>query len=200
MAVSIEDIKKLKELTGVGLGDAKQALIEAEGDFDKALEAMRKKGLTKAEKKGDRETRAGIVDSYVHSDRIGVVVEVNCETDFVARLPEFKEFAHQIAMQIAAMSPQYVTTEDIPTDIYEAKRKELMESDALKGKPADIAEKIVDGQLKKHFAELVLSEQTFVLDDSKTVGDRIKEQIAKSGENIRISQFKRIELGVTENN
>lgn len=198
MAITVEDIKKLKELTGIGLTDAKAALVEADGDFDKALEAMRKKGLTKAEKKGDRETREGLIDSYVHSGRIGVVVEVNCETDFVARLPEFKEFAHQIAMQIAAMAPKYSTMEDIPAEAYDAKKKELLESDALKGKPAEMADKIVEGQLKKHFAEQVLSEQAFVLDDSKTVGEHIKEQIAKSGENIRISQFKRIELGVNE--
>lgn len=198
MAITVDDIKKLKELTGIGLTDAKAALVDADGDFDKALEALRKKGLTKAEKKGDRETREGLIDSYVHSDRIGVVVEVNCETDFVARLPEFKEFAHQMAMQIAAMAPQYPTMEDIPADVYEAKKKELLESDSLKGKPAEMADKIVEGQLKKHFAEQVLAEQAFVLDDSKTVGERIKEQIAKSGENIRISQFKRIELGVNE--
>lgn len=198
MSVSIEDIKKLKELTGVGLTDAKVALIEANGDFDKALEAMRKKGLTKAEKKGDRETREGLVDSYVHSGRIGVVVEVNCETDFVARLPEFKEFAHQIAMQIAAMNPSYSTMEDIPAEVMDAKKKELLESEDLKKKPESMREQIVEGQLKKHFADQVLSEQAFVLDDSKTVGERIKEQIAKSGENIRVSQFKRIELGVTE--
>lgn len=198
MGVTIEDIKKLKELTGVGLTDAKQALVEAGGDFDKALEAMRKKGMTKAEKKGDRETREGIIESYVHSNRIGVVVEVNCETDFVARLPEFKEFAHQIAMQIAAMSPKYATMEDIPADDMNAKKTELLESDALKGKPAEMADKIVEGQLKKHFSEQVLMEQAYVLDDSMTVADRVKEQIAKSGENIRISQFKRIELGVNE--
>lgn len=198
MAITVDDIKKLKELTGIGLTDAKKALVEADGNFDKALEALRKKGLTKAEKKGDRETREGIIDSYVHSGRIGVVVEVNCETDFVARLPEFKEFAHQIAMQIAAMAPKYSTMEDIPAEDYEAKKKELLESDALKSKPADMADKIVEGQLKKHFAEQVLAEQAFVLDDSKTVGERIKEQIAISGENIRISQFKRIELGVNE--
>ena len=198
MAVSIEDIKKLKELTGVGLTDAKQALVDADGDFDKALEAMRKKGLTKAEKKGDRETREGLIESYVHSNRIGVVVEVNCETDFVARLPEFKEFAHQIAMQIAAMSPRYSTVEDIPAEEYEAKKAELMAADSLASKPEDIRAQIVDGQLKKHFAEFVLMEQAYVLDDSMTVADRVKEQIAKSGENIRISQFKRIELGVNE--
>ena len=198
MGVTIEDIKKLKELTGVGLTDAKQALVAADGNFDKALEEMRKQGLTKAEKKGDRDTREGLIESYVHSNRIGVVVEVNCETDFVARLPEFKEFAHQIAMQIAAMSPKYSTMEDIPADVYEAKKQELLASDDLQEKPENMREQIVEGQLKKHFAEQVLSEQTFVLDDTKTVGDRIKEQIALSGENIRVSQFKRIELGVTE--
>lgn len=198
MAISVEDIKKLKELTGVGLTDAKQALVDAEGDFDKALEAMRKKGITKAEKKGDRETREGIIDSYVHSDRIGVIVEVNCETDFVARLPEFREFAHQMAMQIAAMNPKYPTLDDVPPAVYEAKKAELMASDALSGKPSDIAEKIVEGQLKKYFAEQVLTEQAYVLDDSMTVGDRIKQQIAMNNENIRVSQFKRIELGVSE--
>lgn len=198
MGVTIEDIKKLKELTGVGLTDAKKALVEADGNFDKALEEMRKKGLTKAEKKGDRETREGLIESYVHSNRIGVVVEVNCETDFVARLPEFKELAHQVAMQIAAMSPQYVSEADIPQDEYEAKRQELLASDSLKSKPAEMADKIVEGQLKKHFAEQVLMSQAYIFDDKLTVEDRIKEQIAKSGENIRVAQFKRIELGVTE--
>ena len=198
MSISIEDIKKLKEITGLGLSDSKKALVEADGDFDKALEALRKKGLTKAEKKGDRETREGLIESYVHSNRIGVVVEVNCETDFVARLPEFKEFAHQIAMQIAAMSPKYPTLEDVPSEVYEAKKTELLASDALKGKPAEMAEKIVEGQLKKHFSEQVLAEQAYILDDSKTIGGLIKEEIARRGENIRVSQFKRIELGVTE--
>ena len=198
MGISVDDIKKLRDLTGVGLTDAKKALTEAEGDFDKALEEMRKKGLTRAEKKGDREARMGLVDSYVHDGRIGVVIEVNCETDFVARLPEFREFAHQIAMQIAAMNPSYSTMEDIPADVLEAKKQELLASVGLKSKPENMREQIVDGQLKKHFAEQVLAEQAFVLDDTKTVGERIKEQIALSGENIRISQFKRIELGVTE--
>lgn len=196
MGVSIEDIKKLKELTGVGLGDAKQALVDADGDFDKALEEMRKKGLTKAEKKGDRETREGIIDSYVHSNRIGVVVEVNCETDFVARLDDFKELAHQMAMQIAAMAPEYVSEEDIPAEEVARVKAELLASEDLQKKPEEMREKIVEGQLKKHFAEKVLLSQTYILDDSMTVEGRIKEQIAKSGENIRVSQFKRIELGV----
>lgn len=198
MGVSVEDIKKLKELTGVGLGDAKTALVEADGDFDKALEAMRKKGLTKAEKKGDRETREGIIDSYVHSNRIGVVIEVNCETDFVARLDDFKELAHQLAMQVAAMAPQYVSEADIPAEEYDRVKAELLASEDLQKKPENMREQIVEGQLKKHFADKVLMSQAYILDDSMTVEDRIKQQIAKSGENIRVSQFKRIELGVTE--
>jgi elongation factor Ts len=198
MGVSIEDIKKLKELTGVGLTDAKGALVEADGDFDKALEAMRKKGLTRAEKKGDREAREGIIDSYVHSGRIGVVVEVNCETDFVARLDAFKKMAHEIAMQIAAMSPQYVSEADIPAEEIERFRNEAKERIQAEGKPAEIAEKIVDGQVKKHFAEKVLLSQAFILDDKKTVEEYVKENIATLGENVVIRQFKRIELGVTE--
>jgi elongation factor Ts len=198
MGVTIEDIRKLKELTGVGLTDAKQALVEASGDFDKALEAMRKKGLTKAEKKGDREARAGVIDSYVHDGRIGVVLELNCETDFVARLDDFKTLAHQLAMQVAAMSPVYANEADIPAEDKERVKQEALESDALKGKPADIAEKIVEGQVKKHFGEKVLTSQQYILDDSKTVEQYIKENIAKLGENIVVGQFKRIELGVTE--
>lgn len=198
MGVSIDDIKKLKELTGVGLTDAKGALVEADGDFDKALEAMRKKGLTKAEKKGDREAREGLIDSYVHSGRIGVIVEVNCETDFVARLDSFKEVAHEIALQIAAMSPQYITEEDIPAEEVARVRAEAEERVIAEGKPAEIAAKIVDGQVKKHFAEKVLYTQTFIKDEKQTVADFIKENIAKHGENIVVRQFKRIELGVND--
>ncbi|MDO5343792.1 MAG: translation elongation factor Ts [Candidatus Saccharibacteria bacterium] len=198
MGVSVDDIKKLRELTGVGLTDAKQALVEADGDFDKALEAMRKKGLTKAEKKGDREAREGLIESYVHSGRIGVIVEVNCETDFVARLDDFKTLAHEIAMQIAAMNPTYASEADIPTEEMERVKAELLNSDALKDKPADMQEKIVEGQLKKHFAEQVLLNQAYILDDSKTVEQHIKEAIAKLGENIVVRQFRRIELGVSE--
>lgn len=196
MTISIEDIKKLKELTGVGLTDAKGALVEAEGDFDKALEAMRKKGLTRAEKKGDREAREGVIDSYVHDGRIGVIVEVNCETDFVARLDDFKKVAHEIAMQIAAMSPKYVSEAEIAEDDMQRIRREAEERVASEGKPADIAQKIVDGQVKKHFAEQVLLSQPFILDEKKSVEDYIKENIAKMGENIIIRQFQRIELGV----
>ena len=198
MAISVTDIKKLKELTGVGLTDAKKALVEADGDFDKALEEMRKKGLTRAEKKGDREAREGVIDSYVHGERIGVIVEVNCETDFVARLDDFKKVAHEVAMQIAAMSPRYVSEEDIPAEVVEQFRIEATERIQNEGKPAELAGKIVEGQIKKHFAEQVLMSQVFILDDTKTVEEYLKENIAKLGENIVVRQFKRIELGVSE--
>ena len=193
--ISIEDIKKLKELSGVGLTDAKNALVEADGDFDKALDAMRKKGLTKAEKRGDRETREGLVDSYVHDGRIAAIVEVNCETSFVAKTDEFKTLAHQLVMQVASMNPLYVSEEDIPADVREKKMKELEEN--FKG-PENMKEKILEGQAKKAFADKVLMNQPYILDDSKTVAEFIKEAIAKTGENITVRQFKRIELGVTE--
>ncbi|HRN90197.1 MAG TPA: elongation factor Ts [Candidatus Saccharibacteria bacterium] len=198
MSVSIDDIRKLKELTGVGLTDAKVALVEAGGDFDKALTAMRKKGITKAEKKGDREAREGIIDGYVHGGRIGVLVEVNCETDFVARTDGFKEFAHEIALQVASMSPEYISEDDIPAAELKRVRDEALASDVLKGKPAEMAEKIVDGQVKKHFADKVLLNQVYIKNEKQTVADFVKENIAKTGENLVIRQFKRIELGVSE--
>lgn len=193
--ITIDAIKKLKELSGVGLTDAKQALVEAEGDFDKALDAMRKKGLTKAEKRGDRETREGVIASYVHDGRIGAIVEVNCETSFVAKTDEFKDLAHKLAMQVASMNPMYVSEEGIPAEILAAKKAELAAN--FKG-PEDKKEMILDGQVKKAFSEKVLMLQPYILDDSKTVAEFIKDAIAKTGENITIKQFKRIELGVTE--
>jgi len=198
MSVSIDDIKKLKELSGIGLTDAKAALVAADGNFDKALEALRKKGLTKAEKKGDREAREGIIDSYVHSGRIGVIVEVNCETDFVARLDGFKAFAHEIALQIAAMAPTYVSEADIPAEEIERVRSEAKERVIAEGKPAELADKIVDGQVKKHFAEKVLLTQEYIKNDKQTVNDFLKENVSILGENLVIRQFKRIELGVSE--
>ncbi len=197
-AISLEEVKKLKELTGVGLTDAKNALTEADGDFDKALEAMRKKGLTRAEKKGEREAREGLVDSYVHGGRIGVVVEVNCETDFVARTDDFKNLVHDVAMHIAAANPQFASIEEIPADVREAKKAEFVEKVKNEGKPENIAEQIVEGMLKKHFAEKTLTEQSFIKNPDQTVGDYVKEHIARLGENIVVRQFKRIELGVSE--
>lgn len=193
--ISIELIKKLKELSGVGLTDAKQALVEAKGNFDAALEAMRKKGMTKAEKRGDRETREGLIDSYVHDGRIGAIVEVNCETSFVAKTDEFKDLAHKMAMQVASMNPRFVSLEDIPADVMAAKKKEF---EANFHGPENMKDQILEGQVKKAFSNDVLLEQPYILDDSMTVAQYIKEAIAKTGENITIRQFKRLELGVTE--
>lgn len=198
MAISLDDVKKLKELTGVGLTDAKVALTETDGDFDKALEAMRKKGLTRAEKKGDREALEGLVDSYVHSGRIGVLVEVNCETDFVARTDDFKALVHDIALHVSASSPEYITLADVPADVTDAKRKEFAESSNTAGKPENIVAQIIDGQVKKYFAEKTLYEQAFIKNPDITIGDLVKDHIARLGENIVVRQFKRIELGVSE--
>lgn len=198
MSVSLDEVKKLKELTGVGLTDAKKALEEADGDFDKALTAMRKKGLTKAEKKGEREAREGLVDAYVHAGRIGVLVEVNCETDFVAKTEEFKTLVHDIALQISASSPQYISLDDIPTAEKDRAAQEFSEKAAAEGKPADMIEKIIAGQIKKYFEEKTLLEQPFVKNPDQTVGELVKDHIARLGENIVVRQMRRIELGVTE--
>jgi elongation factor Ts len=195
MAISIEEVKRLKDLTGVGLTDAKKALEEAGGDFDKALEAMRKKGLTKAEKRGEREARQGIVGTYNHDNRIGVIVEVNCETDFVARNEIFTNLVKDVAMHIAASAPEYVSVEDIPAETREGKKQELLAADALKGKPAEMADKIVEGQLKKYFAEHCLLDQPFIKNPDQTVGDYVKEHNARLGENILVRRFSRIALG-----
>jgi elongation factor Ts len=198
VSVSLDEVKKLKEMTGLGLSDAKKALEEAKGDFDKALKTLREKGLTKAEKRSERDAREGVVESYVHNGRIGVLVEVNCETDFVARNEIFKELAHDVAMQIAAIDPRYISAEDIPAEVYEAKKSELLKAAEETGKPKEMAEKIVDGQLKKHFAEQVLLTQVFWKDDTKTIEDIVKDAIMKLGENIKISQMARVELGVSK--
>ena len=198
MKVAIEDIKRLKSLTGVGLTDAKKALEEAEGDFDKALSAMRKKGLTKAEKRGEREARAGVIGTYNHDGRIGVSVEVNCETDFVARTDDFTELVKDVAMHIAAASPEFVTSEDIPTSIREEKKKEFIEKAKSDGKPDNMIENIVEGMLKKHFAEKCLSDQPFVKNPDQTIGGLVKDANARMGENIVVRRFTRIALGEVE--
>ncbi|HSX44544.1 MAG TPA: translation elongation factor Ts [Candidatus Saccharimonadales bacterium] len=195
MSVNIEEIKRLKNLTGVGLTDAKHALEEAKGDFDKALEAMRKKGLTKAEKRGEREARAGLVGNYNHDGRIGVLVEVNCETDFVAKTDEFKDLVKDLAMHIAASNPQYVSVDEVPKAERDKVTKEFSEKAKAEGKPANIINNIVDGMLKKHFAEKCLMDQPFVKNPDQTVGDLVKEHIAKLGENIVVRRFNRMALG-----
>jgi elongation factor Ts len=193
--VSVEEIKRLRGLTGVGITDAKQALLEAGGDFDKALAAMRKKGLTKADKRAEREARAGLVGSYVHDGRIGVIVEVNCETDFVAKTDEFKELVKDIAMHIAAAAPEFVSADDIPAEVRKAAGAEFSEKAKSEGKPDNMIAQIVDGMVKKHFAEKCLLEQPFIKNPDQVIGEYVKEHVAKLGENIVVRRFSRFALG-----
>jgi elongation factor Ts len=191
----IEQIKRLKDLTGVGLTDAKKALEESGGDYDRALTAMRKKGLTKAEKRGEREARAGLIGSYNHDGRIGVLVEVNCETDFVARGELFAELVKDVAMHIAAAAPQYVSADDVPATERDKVRVEFADKAKADGKQADMVDKIVDGQLQKYFAERCLLEQPFVKDPDTTVADYVKATAARMNENVVVRRFSRLALG-----
>jgi elongation factor Ts len=193
--ISIDEIKRLRQLTGVGITDAKKALQDASGDFDKALSEMRKKGLTKAEKRGEREARAGLIGSYVHDGRIGVLVEVNCETDFVAKTDEFKKLVKDLSLHIAASAPLYVSAGDISAEDRKDAEKEFTEKAKADGKPDNMITQIVDGMLKKHFAEKCLLDQPFVKNPDQTVGDVVKEANAKLGENIVVRRFSRLALG-----
>ena len=194
--ITIDVIKRLRELTGVGITDAKVALVEAEGDFDKALEAMRKKGMTKAEKRGEREARSGVIGSYVHDNRIGVLVEVNCETDFVARNEKFTDLVKDICMHVAASAPIYVSSADVPASDIEALTKEFTDKVVADGKPADKAPMIVEGMIKKYLAERCLMDQPFIKNPDQTVEKYVKEEgIAILGENIVVRRFSRLMLG-----
>ena len=195
MAIDIEQVKRLKDLTGVGLTDAKEALELSGGDFDKALDAMRKKGLTKAEKRGEREARQGVVGTYNHDNRIGVLVEVNCETDFVARNEIFTGLVKDLAMHIAATNPEYVDASEIPKAVSDKIKNEFMEKAKQEGKPANMIQKIVDGQVSKYFAERCLLDQPFVKNPDQSVGEYVKEHNARLGENIVVRRFSRIALG-----
>lgn len=197
MSASIEEIKRLKELTGVGITDAKKALNDAGGDFDKALEAMRIKGLAKADKKAEREARAGLVDAYVHSGRIGVVVEVNCETDFVARTPDFQQLVHDIALHVAAANPRYVSSRDVPDADLNKEKKLISEELKAGGKPAEMLEKISQGKIEKWYEEVCLLSQPFIKNPDQNVEEFVKSGIARLGENIVVRRFARIELGET---
>lgn len=199
MAVDIAEVKRLKDLTGVGLTDAKAALEEANGDFDKALEAMRKKGMTKADKRGEREAREGVIGSYLHDNRIGVLVEINCETDFVARNEIFATLVKDVAMHVAASNPQYLSSDEIPAADRDKASAEFTEKLKTEGKPENMVAQIVEGQLKKYFAERCLLDQPFIKNPDQTVGDYVKEHNARLGENIVVRRFSRMALGeVTE--
>lgn len=189
-------VKELREKTGAGIMDCKKALQECQGDLEKAVEALRKKGLATAVKKASRATNEGLIHSYIHmGGKIGVLIEVNCETDFVARTDEFKELAHNLAMQVAASSPLYVSKEDVPEDALEKERRLYREQALEQGKPEKVIDRIVEGKLNKFYQEVCLLEQPFIREPEKTVSQLITEHIAKLGENIRVKRFVRFQLG-----
>lgn len=196
MAVDAKSVKELRERTGAGMLDCKKALEEANGDITKAAELLREKGLSAAASKAGRVATEGVVESYIHAGgRIGVLVEINCETDFVGKTDSFKEFARDIAMQIAAASPRYVRREEVPQEEVE-KEKEILKAQALnEGKPEKIVEKMVEGRISKYYEEYCLLEQTFVKDPDKTISQLLNEKISTIGENISIRRFVRYELG-----
>ena len=196
MNISAQMVKELRTKTSAGMMDCKKSLIATDGDIKKAIEYLRKKGIDAASSKLNRKALNGIVGSYIHLyGKIGVLVEVNCETDFVANTKEFKEFVKDVAMQIAASIPKFITREDVPNDIIE-KEKEIFYTQVEKsGKPAPIIEKIVEGKLEKYFKENCLKEQVFIRDNSKNINQLLLELIAKLGENIVIKRFARFQLG-----
>ena len=196
MTVTTDMIKELRERTGAGMADCKKALVECEASIDKAIDYLRKKGLAKAAKKAGRIATEGVVNSYIHGNgRIGVLLETNCETDFVARNPDFVAFGKEVAMQIAAMNPQFVSAEEVPADLVEKERGIRRETASQGGKPAQVVDKIVDGQIGKWMKEICLLDQPWVKDDSKTIRDLQQELVAKLGENIKVRRFARFELG-----
>lgn len=196
MSVNIELIKTLREKTGAGMMDCKKALAETDGDIDKAVAWLREKGIASAAKKSGRIAAEGIVDSYIHANgKIGVLLEVNIETDFAAKNEKFREFVKEVAMQIAAMNPKWISQEEVPAEEIE-KERDIIRNKALNdGKPEKIIDKIVDGSIKKFYDENCLLNQTFVKDDSKTMESLLKEMIATIGENISIRRFTRYEMG-----
>lgn len=195
MAVTAAMVKELREKTGAGMMDCKGALEESAGNMDKAVEVLREKGLAKAAKKSGRIASEGIVESYIHGGRIGVLVEVNSETDFVAKNDEFKKFVKDVAMQIAASNPQYIRREEVSEDEIN-KEREILRAQALnEGKPEKIVDKMVDGRIEKYFKEVCLLEQPFIRDPEITIQDLLNEKIAKIGENLSIRRFVRFEVG-----
>lgn len=191
----MQQIKDLREQTGAGISDVKRALEESGGDEVRALEIIQRKLGSAAVKKAGRETGSGIVDTYVHSNgRIGAMVEILCETDFVARTPEFKAFAHEVSMHIAAMQPVYTSLDAVPKDIWEKERTRFSEEAADMDKPADIKNNIIDGKLTAYFGAVSLLEQSFIKEQDKTVAQVVNEAVGKFGENIKIGQFARFEI------
>jgi elongation factor Ts len=193
--ISAQTVKELRERTGAGMMDCKLALQESDGDLEKAIAWLREKGVASAAKKAGRDAREGLVSSYIHAGgRLGVLIEVNSETDFVARNEEFQKLVRDVAMQVAGLAPQYVTIESIPADVLESKRAELLADETTMSKPENVRTQIVEGQLRKWYQSVVLYEQPF-RDTDQTVGQLITDAIARIGENIRVRRFTRYQLG-----
>lgn len=195
MAITAALVKELREKSGAGMMDCKKALTETNGDMDKAIDFLREKGLASVAKKSSRIASEGLVDSYIHGGRIGVLVEVNSETDFVAKNEEFKSFVRDIAMQVAAVAPKYVSREEVPSEEVEHERKVLTEQARGENKPEHIIEKMVEGRLEKFYEEICLLDQDFIKDPDKKIQDILNDLIAKIGENIKIRRFVRFEVG-----
>ncbi len=194
--VGAKQVAELRTRTGAGMMDCKRALEEAGGDLEKAVDVLRKKGAAKADTRAGREASEGLVEAYIHfNGRVGVLVEVNCETDFVARTEDFKQLVRDVALHIASAKPLAVRVEDLPAELVERERKIYEAQAAEEKKPDAVRAKIVEGRLKKFFEDAVLLEQKFVKDDTRTVGDLVKALVAKTGENVRIRRFARFELG-----
>ncbi len=195
MAITASMVKEIRQRTGAGMLDCKKALQETAGDIEKAIEFLREKGLSKAAKKAGRIAAEGIVESYIHGGRIGVLIEVNSETDFVSKNDEFKQFVKDMAMQVAAQNPKYVAREDVPQEEIEKEREILKHQAINEGKPEHIAEKMVTGRIEKYYKEVCLLEQEFVKNPDVTVNELLTEKIARIGENIKIRRFTRYEVG-----
>jgi len=194
--ITAEMVRRLREKTGVGMMDCKKALNESKGDEARALDLLRQRGLASARAKEARATKDGVIGTYVHAGgKIAVLVEVNCETDFVARTPEFQEFARNLSMQIAAANPLHVRREDVPAEVIERERKIYAAQAAESGKPEKVIEKIVDGKIEKFYSDICLLEQAYVKDQNMTVGDLLTELRAKVGENVQVRRFVRYQLG-----
>ncbi len=191
--MSMEQITQLRNATGAGILDVKKALDEAGGDYDKAMDIIRKRGAAVALKKAGRVASEGVITSYIHQERIGVLLEVNCETDFVARTDEYKAFAKDLAMQIASMQPEYVSEEDVPADVV-AKEREIYKEQIEGNKPVDVVEKILDGKIQKYYDETCLMRQKFFKNEDQTIQELVQETIGKMGENIQIRRFVRFSL------
>ena len=196
MTITADQVKQLRDRTGAGMMECKKALSEASGDVSKAVDILRRAGIAKADTRSGRAASEGLVDAYIHAgNRVGVLIEVNCETDFVARTPEFAELVRNLAMQVAAAGAEFVRREDVPAERVERERAILKSQTEAQGKPAAILDKIVTGKLEKFYSEICLLEQPYIRDDKTTVGDLVRQASAKTGENIQVRRFARYRLG-----